>query len=346
MKALVIEKQAVLNNIAVVRERAGQAVIYAVLSGDGQGAGLVELATICRDAGIARFAVSEPEDVAALRREILMLRSTTDRTELEQLVDCNAVCSVGSAETGAALNALAAERATIVEAHIQIDTGLGFGGFPVEEPEKIMMAFRTMPNVAVSGVYTQVHFQEGANPQALERIKAFEAVLEQAHQEGFETGAIHIAGSYALLTYDFVRRDAVRAGSVLMGRCRRSKGDKLIEVGYGEATLSEINWLPKGHTIGMRKPLTLKKPTRVALLPVGYENGFGVESPEKEEGFLSSLLGDRRNTVLVNGGKAKVICTGARETLLDVTDLKCAVGDVARFPLEPMFARGLKRVYR
>ena len=36
MKALVIEKQAVLNNIAVVRERAGQAVIYAVLSGDGQ----------------------------------------------------------------------------------------------------------------------------------------------------------------------------------------------------------------------------------------------------------------------------------------------------------------------
>ena len=35
-----------------------------------------------------------------------------------------------------------------------------------------------------------------------------------------------------------------------------------------------------------------------------------------------------------------------RETLVDVTDLDCHMGDTARFELEPMFARGLKRVYR
>ena len=91
MKTLVIEREAVKNNIGVIKERAGEAVIYAVLTGDGQGAGLVELARLLREEGIGRFAVSEPAEAAALRRagfveeEILMLRPTVDRAELEQL---------------------------------------------------------------------------------------------------------------------------------------------------------------------------------------------------------------------------------------------------------------------
>ena len=89
MKTLVIEREAVKNNIGVIKERAGEAVIYAVLTGDGQGAGLVELARLLREEGIGRFAVSEPAEAAALRRagfveeEILMLRPTVDRAELE-----------------------------------------------------------------------------------------------------------------------------------------------------------------------------------------------------------------------------------------------------------------------
>ena len=50
MKTLVIEREAVKNNIGVIKERAGEAVIYAVLTGDGQGAGLVELARLLREA--------------------------------------------------------------------------------------------------------------------------------------------------------------------------------------------------------------------------------------------------------------------------------------------------------
>ena len=88
MKTLVIERDALKHNISVVKERAGEAVIYAVLTGDGQGAGLVELARVLREEGIGRFAVSEVAEAAALRKagfveeEILMLRPTTDREEL------------------------------------------------------------------------------------------------------------------------------------------------------------------------------------------------------------------------------------------------------------------------
>ena len=72
------------------------------------------------------------------------------RQELERLVDLNVVCTISSVDTGMALNALAENRSTVVEAHIQVDTGMGFGGFLVGEPEKILLAYRSLPNVALS----------------------------------------------------------------------------------------------------------------------------------------------------------------------------------------------------
>ena len=60
MKTLVIEREAVKNNIGVIKERAGEAVIYAVLTGDGQGAGLVELARLLRERASAASPSASP----------------------------------------------------------------------------------------------------------------------------------------------------------------------------------------------------------------------------------------------------------------------------------------------
>ncbi len=355
MKTLVIEKQAVKNNLSVIKQRAGGAVIYGVLTGDAGGAGLVEMAKLLRDEGIGRFAVSEPEEAAALRKaglveeEILMLRSTTSREELERLVDLNVVCTIGSVDTALALNALAESRSTVVEAHIQVDVGLGFGGFLVEEPDKILSVFKNMPNVAISGIYTQIHSARTDGRDAALQMDAFQKLLKAIHDAGFETGVVHAAGSFALMHYDFARLGAVRAGSVVLGRCRRTKGDGLQRVGYGEAALEEVRWLPQGHTVGTETMVTLKKPTRVAVLPVGYQNGFGV-TRIREEGLLAFFRrwrAARRITVRINGQKARVIGRiGAVETIVNVTDLKCSSGDVAAFDIDPLYARGLKREYR
>lgn len=355
MKALIIERQAVKQNIAVVKERAGSAVIYAALTGDAGGAGLEDMARLLRDEGIGRFAISEPADAAALRKadfvdeELFMLRSTADREELEQLVDQNVVCTVGSIDAGMALNALAESRSTVVEAHIQVDTGMGYGGFLCGEPDKILSAYRNLPNVAFSGIYTQVHSIKADGKDAGTQLEVFARLLESIRAAGFETGVVHAAGSFALLHYDFALLDAVRAGSVLLGRCRRTKGDGLQRVGYGEAALEDVRWLPKGHTVGSELLVHLKRPTRVGVLPVGYQNGFGV-SRVRDPGFWAALRRWRRGqhlTVRIDGQRVRVIGRiGALETLLDVTDLKCTAGDLVHFDIDPMYARGLTREYR
>lgn len=354
MRKLVIERAAIKNNVCVIKERAAQAELYAVLSGDG-GADIAQLARVLRDEGVARFAVSECAQAQALRKagfvdeEILMLRATTKRSELEQLMDLNVVCTVSSVDTGLALNALAENRSTVVEAHIQVDTGMGFGGFLIGEPEKILLAYRSLPNVALSGIYTQLHAVRANDAGARVQLERFKQVLETIQKAGFETGMVHAASSFSVLHMPEMQMDGVRVGTAILGRCRRRRGDGLKIVGYGEAQLSEVRWLPKGHTLGAGKIVTLKKPTRIAVLSVGYQNGFGMVRP-RETGLLAAMRCvhmQRTRTVKIGQERAKIIGgIGATQTLLDVTNLHCAAGDAARFDIDPMFCRGFEIEYR
>lgn len=355
MRKLIVETSAIRNNMSIVKERAAGAALYGVLTGDGGGLGIASLARLIRDEGVSRFAVNSVEEAKTLRdsgfveEEILMLRSTVDREELEQLVDLSVVCTISSVDTGLALNAVAENRATIAEAHIQVDTGMGFGGFLVSEPEKILLAYRSLPNVALSGIYTQLHAISSKDYEIKGQLEQFHQILDAIHHAGFETGTVHTAGSYALMYFDAARMDAVRAGSVILGRCRRTSGDGLKTVGYGEAPVSEVRWLPKGHSIGAYKSVILKRPTRVAVLPVGYQNGLGVERP-RETGFWSLLRRWQRKkncSLRINGEPVRIIGSiGATETILDVTNIKCSAGDIATFDLEPLYARGFQIEYR
>ena len=278
-----------------------------------------------------------------------MLRSTTDREELERLVDLNVVCTISSVDSGMALNALAENRSTIAEAHLQVDTGMGLGGFLVSEPEKLLLAYRSLPNVALSGIYTQLHAAKSNDPETRQQLQQFRQVLDTIHTAGFETGIVHAAGSFALLHNQDARLDGVRAGSAILGRCRRTRDDGLKTVGYGQAPLMEVRWLPKGHTVGVDRPIRLKRPTRVAILPVGFQNGFGVNRP-RACGLWTALLRwyrENRRFVRVNGQRARVLgSVGASETILDVTQLKCTAGDLASFELDPLFARGFTVEFR
>lgn len=351
MKVLVIERELIRHNAGVVREKAGSASVYAVLPGDAYGAGLEDLAKLLREEGFGRFAVMEPTDAALLRKaglvdeEILMLRSTTDREDLDRLIDLGAICTIGSYDAGVALNGLAEARSTVAEAHVLVDTGGGYGGFLSGEPDKILSMYRYLPNVALSGLYTQL---PSGGRAAAEQLEVFEQVVQAVRSAGFETGIIHVGGSGILLSDRPPLVGAVHVGTEFLGRGRRTKGDGLRKVGFGEARLEEIRWLPRGHTVGSGKPVTIRRPVRAAVLPVGRLDGFGVS---QTRGGLWELLRfwwrGRTPSIRIGEQRTQVIGgIGPLETLVDVTDLKCAPGDRVTFELDPLSARGLERIYR
>ncbi len=224
MTRLVIEKDKIVHNLQVIREKAGGGELIAVLKADAYGLGLLPMAGLLREQGVRRFGVTEPRDAARLREagfveeEILMLRSTSLREDIQIIVDSLATAAVGSYDAAVALSGAAEEQGTALDVHLEIDTGMGRYGFMPSEIERILSIYRYMGSLNVTGMFT--HF-----PSAFSNKKATlaqqQALLDTAakvRQAGFEPGMLHAANSAALFHCGLPPLDGVRVGSAISGR--------------------------------------------------------------------------------------------------------------------------------
>lgn len=363
MKTLVIDRQDVKTNLQAIKQRADGALIYANLSANAQGMGLMETAHFLRDEGVGNFAVSEPEDAALLRsggfveEGILMLRSTLDPGELGRLIELRATCTVGSHEAAAAVNGIAEGQGTVADVHIKIDTGLGHYGFRPNETDKILSIYNYMSNLAVSGIYMRFSDSSKNEKRTRAELEEFRTVLEKINDAGFETGIAHAADSTALFKYDFCNFDAVCPGSALIGRLPGKHSFGLKKVGYIETELDEIKWYPAGGKVGAGGGRKIKKPLKTAVVPVGWYNGIGLspDCPDQRLASLFSRIGrlisswSKRNRIFVRVGpeRARIMGgIGMNFMVVNVTAADSAAGDKARIDVDPRLAKGLEITYK
>ena len=356
MKAYVVDSAAVRSNLQQLQTRAGSAVLWAVLKGDGYGLGLLPMAAICREAGVTHFAVTEVSEVSRLRAggfadaSILMLRPTSEQDELRQLLQLGAILTVSSQNDAAVLNGVAQELGVQAEVHVKIDTGMGRYGFLPDELDQLLPIFKYMPGLHVTGIYTHLHSAFCNQKATIAQAEAFQGVLDKLHAEGCGTGMAHMLNSAGLLKYPEYAMDGVRVGSAILGRVSVRGNWGLARIGECQATVEELRWLPKGHSCGYGAGWTAKKPTRVAVFSVGWYHGFGVEMGNDLFRFRDCLRGVLRNLkqmvfkkhiyVTVNGKKCRVLGhIGMLHTCVDVTKLQCAVGDTAIFDIKPLLLK-------
>ena len=183
MKRYLVERELIQNNIQVLQKKAGSAVIWAVLKGNGYGLGLLPMAETCRAAGLDHFAVTEIAEARALREggfetePILMLQPTADADEITALLPLHVIFTISSTEDASVLAGLAAQAGVTAEAHIKIDTGMGRYGFLPEEMEKITPVYHYMDTIHVTGIYTHLHSAFCDKKATKAQIESFNRVL-------------------------------------------------------------------------------------------------------------------------------------------------------------------------
>ncbi|MDR0861807.1 MAG: alanine racemase [Oscillospiraceae bacterium] len=354
MKNLVIDRRIVRNNLRAIKERAEGAAIIADLSANASGMGLVPIAELLRDEGIHDFAVSDPRDAQVLRDKgftdarLMMLRSTADPEEISDLLDLGVICTVGSYEAAVAVNGIAESRRTVVEVQVKVDTGLGRYGFQPTEIDRIEAIYKYMSSLAVVGTFTTFSASWRSKKLTLEQLDTFNAVLDKLTDRGLEPGIAHACDSAALFRYNFGRMDAVRVDTALTGRVLGKSIPALQKVGYIEAGVEEVCWVPKGHRYGEERGGVTSAPTKIAVLSVGYYHGFGVER-QVSAMSLADLFKFRRRKLYVkfDGQRARVLGNvGLLHTMVDVTKIECTVGDVARLDVDPVNVKGLPISYK
>ncbi|MFR1259609.1 MAG: alanine racemase C-terminal domain-containing protein [Oscillospiraceae bacterium] len=113
-----------------------------------------------------------------------------------------------------------------------------------------------------------------------------------------------------------------------------------------------------GHTCGYGAGWRAKKPTRIAVLPVGWYNGFGCQMgndltrrKDSLRGIFSNLrhliFGRKGYTVLLGGKRCRVLGhIGMLHTVVDVTNVNCKLGDKAVFDVNPLMLKGVDVVFQ
>ena len=362
MKAYVVERDALIHNIQAIRRFAGPVPIWGVLKGNGYGIGLVPFSKILYENGIDRFAITEIKEAEQLRENfpeapILMLRSTADPNEINELLDLNVILTVGSYETAVAVNGIAAERSTVAEIHLCVDTGMGRYGFLPDDVDKIISVYEYMKSLVITSIFTHFHSAFCNEKATVQQFEQFSGLLTKLQEAGYETGMTHCCNSHAFVRHPEMHMDAVRIGSAFLGRLSFKEKLGLKRIGYAECTVEELRWIPKGQTIGYGAGYKAKSQMRVAVIGLGWYNGFTAERENdlyRRRDCLRNILKNlkylfipRRIIVEVNGKKCRVLGhVGMVHAVVDVNGIDCSIGDRVTAQVNPLYLKGLKVQYR
>lgn len=357
MSRYVIDKSKLIENIEFLKAKAGVPII-GVVKGNGYGFGIKEFTSILKECGIKTFAVTEVSDIPILKEiledeDILVMRSTCIAEEAEIIARYGCTATIGSEEACRTMNDISEKLGIKTKCHLKIDTGMGRYGFMPSEISKALNCYKSK-NLEFTGIYTHFSSAFRNEPLTKAQLALFNDAVNQIKKAGFSPGIVHCANSPALLNVEDVCLDSVRLGSAFTGRVITKSKTQLNRLGSLEAEVIDIKTVPAGYSIGYNGTYKTKRETKVAIVPIGHYDGFGL-TKEKEIidlhyvlSIFKQYLNKKQMYVRINGRMYHVIGgIGLSHTAVDITgsDVKC--GDTASVDISPLMVNPrIERIYK
>lgn len=320
-------------NFRTVLKHAGAGVtVCAVVKADAYGHGAVECSRALRDEGARWLGVTSLDEAIPLRdagiESRILLMTGFWRGEESEIVRLRLTPTVWEPWHIEALETAACSAPFRQAVHLKVDTGMGRLGVSIEELPTVLKAMGAAPHLILEGLSTHLASSEVMDaPSVEEQVRRFDEAQRMVGEAGFDPTLVHMANTSALISRRETWNNMVRPGVALYGyylpfqRAGR-------EVSGGTLRLPVkpvLTW--KTRILSMRKfaanqPLgyggtyVTKAPAHVAVLPVGYADGYNRQ--------LSN-----RGRVIVRDHYAPIIGSISMDlTLVDVTGIPgIAVGD-------------------
>lgn len=322
-----IDLDALRYNLAQARRRlAPSCAILAVVKADGYGHGAVAVSRTLVRLGAAALGVATLQEGVILREAgitapILLLGALLPH-QYADLVAYRLTPVIHDRDAAARLADYAAAKDLAWPAHVKVETGMGRLGLAPEEVPPLLESGCFERGLRLEGMMTHLADADGDDPEYTRgQIARFRTVLDRAAAAGRMPPLIHAANSAAILRYPEAHFTAVRPGLMLYGYHTLPAlppGVELRPVLTLAATVVQVRTLKPGESASYNRSFVARRPTRLAVLPIGYADGYD-----------RALSG--RGSVLIRGRRAPVcgkVCMDM--TLVDVTDVpEARAGDEA-----------------
>ena len=353
MKVLEINLNDLEHNINKIKQRAGNTRIIAVVKGNAYGLGLKEFTGVLIKNEITDFAVSSVEEAIELKQirpgyNIICMEATCVREDLEKLVENDIIITIGDAATARILNEIAKEKGKKVNIQLKIDTGFSRYGFKYDQKAVIAKTIIENTSLMVKGVFSHFSYAYSKNVTYTKlQFERFLAVKEYLEASKIKIDLYHIANSSAFLKYSSMYLNAVRIGSAFLGRISVENTIGLKRIGMLKSNVVSIKEIEKGTAIGYSNSEIAKKHTKLAIVPVGYSDGFNIGIKNDTFKFIDKLrilknsfidiFKDNRIYVKIEEKKYPIIGKiGMNHIAVDVTDSIVKIDDKVELNVSPI----------
>ncbi|MCH5199294.1 MAG: alanine racemase, partial [Oscillospiraceae bacterium] len=169
-----------------------------------------------------------------------------------------------------------------VNVHIKIDTGMHRQGIPFNNFSDVEKIF-AMKKLNVCGIYTHLSCSDSIHPDDAafteNQIDRFYNLIGLMKASGLPVPKQHIQSSFGLLNYPDLKCDYARIGIALYGvlsapECSTALKPDLRPVLSLKARVALIQDVKKGENVGYGREFTAEKDSKIAILPIGYGDGF------------------------------------------------------------------------
>lgn len=249
-------------NIKNIKSTSNKDVIV-VIKSNAYCLGDIEIAKYLEDSGIRFFAVVDLDEAlklckSGIKSNIIILNSlrTNDFKYLEDYP--NLIVSINNISD--CMN-LVNNYKLPINVHMQVETGMSRAGFKtVEDLKQALDILNEYKIFNIQGIYTHITQFSSLNKQE-EKFEKFIRV--------YNFPMVHLAASN---TYKHTKiGNFVRVGLDIYGDCSLNANQQIITI---KAKPISINEISKGETIGYDETYTAESDLKIAVLPIGYYNGF------------------------------------------------------------------------
>ncbi|MEA3364623.1 MAG: alanine racemase, partial [Candidatus Hydrogenedentes bacterium] len=279
----VVDLGAYTHNLRVVRDMIPKdCAVMAVVKGNAYGHGAVAIAQRALQAGASMLGVATVEEAIVLRSASvtapIMVLVQPPAEAFPEVIENNlrlCLSDVGATER---LGELARKHNRVIPIHCKVDTGMGRQGLELDNVITAMRHMTRVSHIDIEGVATHFSSSEDIDdPATANQIRVFKQILKQIEKEGIPYEMAHAANSGAIVAHPTSTFDMVRPGLMTYGvwptETRPGK-IPLRPVGRWESKVVLIKELPSGWSIGYGHTFTTERPTRTAVIPVGYGDGY------------------------------------------------------------------------
>ena len=349
-----ISRGRLAENFRRVRALVGAGVeVLPVVKADAYGHGAVETARVLAAEGARWVAVSNLEEGLKLREAGLRGRILV----MADYMSCGRAALVESGLTPVihslhdlkelSRTARAADRS--LPYHLKIESGMGRLGLRPYAAE-ILAAIGEAHNLELEGLMT--HFASAADytiTQTEDQIAVFENVLGKLQQASVFPSYVHLSSSNAIAHGRRPRfENAVRPGLAIYGYVTPAHGQaqlpllRVMPALSWKAAVLAVKEVPEGAFIGYDAMFRTTRPSRIAILGVGYADGYPRQLSNRGQviagGQFAPIVGavsmdvttiDVSQSPQLQPGDAVTLLGRERDLVLDAMQIACTAGTIS-----------------